>query len=108
VNYKVLLKLQDENILDFIYSGRKVVTFDNCEDLLRAAAIFQMRQLHEKCEQFLLSNLTSENCLGAWKLAKSYDCPSLCKKSWSLILMNFTDICRFDKCHYFPSGINKV
>lgn len=89
-----------ENILDFIYSGRKVVTFDNCEDLLRAAAIFQMRQLHEKCEQFLLSNLTSENCLGAWKLAKSYDCPSLFKKSWSLILMNFTDICRSEDFTY--------
>lgn len=82
------------NILDFVYSGRKVVTFDNCEDLLKAAAIFQMRQLHEKCEQYLLSNLTPDNCLGAWKLAKSYDCPALCKKAWLLILMNFTDICR--------------
>ncbi|XP_076093860.1 kelch-like protein 35 isoform X1 [Mytilus galloprovincialis] len=83
-----------ENILDFIYTGRKVVTFDNCEDLLKAAAIFQMRQLHEKCEQFLLNNLISDNSLGAWKLAKSYDCPSLCTKAWTLILMNFTDICR--------------
>jgi hypothetical protein len=31
---------------------------------------------------------------------KSYDCPSLCKKSWSLILMNFTDICRFEDFTY--------
>lgn len=83
-----------EHILNFVYCGQRVVTAENAEELIKAAAIFQVRYLHEKCEQFLIEKVCPENCIGAWKLAKSHDCPVLCGKAWSLIMENFTDICR--------------
>ncbi|OWF54667.1 kelch-like protein 24 [Mizuhopecten yessoensis] len=83
-----------ERILDFVYCGERVVTVENAQELIKAAAIFQVRYLHDKCEQFLLEKICAENCIGAWKLAKSHDCPQLCLKAWSLIMEHFNDICR--------------
>ncbi|XP_033732436.1 kelch-like protein 24 [Pecten maximus] len=83
-----------EHIIDFIYSGKRVVTVDNAQELIKAAAIFQVEYLHEKCEQFLLENICAENCIGAWKLAKSHECPQLSRKAWALIMEHFSDICR--------------
>ncbi|XP_069119412.1 kelch-like protein 24 [Argopecten irradians] len=85
-----------EHILDFIYSGKSVVTVDNVQELIKAAALFQVQYLHEKCEQFLLENICAENCIGAWKLGKSHECPQLSQKAWALVMEHFSDICRSD------------
>ena len=86
-----------ENILNFIYTGQRLVTTDNVEELLKAAAVFQVKFLHDKCESFLLEKVCPENCIGAWKLAKAYDCPTLCVKSWNLLLEHFADTCRSEE-----------
>ncbi|KAJ8321330.1 hypothetical protein KUTeg_001188 [Tegillarca granosa] len=92
-----------EKILSFIYSGQKVVAIENADELLKAAAMLQIKELHKKCENFLLGKITSENCIGAWKLSKSHDCPALSKASWSLIMECFEDISRSDDFMYLDA-----
>ena len=92
-----------EKILNFIYTGANIVTQENAEGLLRASAIFQIKILHEKCEQYLLDKVTAENCLGIWKLAKSHVCPKLETKAWSMIMDSFSDICRSTEFNYLDA-----
>lgn len=94
VNLQGISKENFESIIKFIYTGSKVVTKANAEELLKASALFQIKQLHVKCEQFLLDKINNENCIGAWKLAKTHECPNLSEKAWEIITFNFQDICR--------------
>ena len=81
-----------EAVLSFIYSGKLIINTDNAEDLLKASTLFQIKFLHRKCEDFLLQHITADNCIGAWKLAKAYECKELTKKAWYYILECFTDV----------------
>ena len=104
--YDGVVRLQEiedstfDTILNFIYSGKLVINTDNAEDLLKAATLFQIKILHKKCEDFLLQHITAENCIGAWKLAKSFECKELTKKAWYFILEYFTDVCVTEDFNY--------
>ena len=88
------------DILDFVYSGRLNICFENAEDLLRAATMFQIKLLHQKCEEFLIGHICVENCIGAWKLAKSHECAELSKKAWYTILENFAEVCKTEDFNF--------
>ncbi|KAK3087042.1 hypothetical protein FSP39_000933 [Pinctada imbricata] len=97
VNLQDISKEIFEKILTFIYTGDKIVTNDNAEELIKAGAIFQIKLLLDKCEDFLLEKVAADNCMMVWKLSKSYSCPRLLSKAWSLLMENFTDVCRSEE-----------
>ncbi|KAH3792837.1 hypothetical protein DPMN_146336 [Dreissena polymorpha] len=104
-----LVRLQDieyntfVDILDFVYSGKLNICEENAEELLRAATLFQIAPLHQKCQDFLLDHVTIENCIGAWRLAKSHECTELAKKSWYMILECFAEVCLTDDFKYLDA-----
>ncbi|KAL3871077.1 hypothetical protein ACJMK2_039097 [Sinanodonta woodiana] len=89
-----------ENILDFIYSGRESIDTNNAENLLKAASMFRIRLLHEKCEEFLLRHVSVENCIGAWRLARDYECQTLAKKAWAFIMEYFIEVSQTEDFNY--------
>ncbi|XP_045195642.2 kelch-like protein 6 isoform X1 [Mercenaria mercenaria] len=91
------------DILDFVYSGKLNICTENAEDLLRASALFQIKLLHQKCEEFLIGHISIENCIGAWRLAKAHECKELAKKAWYVILENFTDVCKTEDFNFLDA-----
>lgn len=91
------------DILDFIYSGKLNICTENAEDLLRASTLFQLKMLHNKCEDFLLNHVSNDNCIGAWRLAKSHECMELAKKAWYVILENFTEVCKTEDFNFLDA-----
>ncbi|XP_052788895.1 kelch-like protein 24 isoform X2 [Mya arenaria] len=92
------------DILDFVYSGKLNICTENAEELLRASTMFQIKLLHQKCEEFLIEHVTVDNCIGAWRLAKSHECKELAKKSWYNILECFTEVCMSEDFNYLDTG----
>ena len=91
------------DILDFVYSGKLNICTENAEELLRAATLYQIKLLHQKCEEFLIQHVAVENCIGAWRLAKSHECVELAKKSWYCILESFTEVCVTEDFNYLDA-----
>ncbi|XP_050389188.1 kelch-like protein 24 [Patella vulgata] len=85
-----------ENILLFMYSGKCDINIENAEEILKSSSLFQMTSLVLMCEQFLMSHLTADNCIGMWKLARAHGCKTLEIKCFSHVLEHFVHICKMD------------
>ncbi|KAK3086599.1 hypothetical protein FSP39_020855 [Pinctada imbricata] len=78
-----------DNILHFMYTGKDVVCEENAEKMFRAASLMQIPCLQESCAAFLLSQISHDNSIGIWKIAKAHNCKKLSDKAWQTILENF-------------------
>ncbi|XP_076458621.1 kelch-like protein 3 [Babylonia areolata] len=80
-------------VVEFVYSGECRLKEDNAEELLRAAAVFQLRALKDMCESFL-----GESVLGAWnalrlfKVARATRSAQLEVKAREVIRVNLTQL----------------
>ena len=81
-----------KDILMFIYQGNDVVTSNNVGELLQISCMLQVLPLVEKCEDFMIRNMDSDNCLNIWRIAKSHSCNKLQEISELHVLNNFDDI----------------
>ncbi|CAG5102462.1 Similar to KLHL10: Kelch-like protein 10 (Homo sapiens) [Cotesia congregata] len=81
-------------ILDYAYKGTCKVTVENVEQLLPVADQFEVLGVVQLCCQFLLQELSPENCLGVYKYARSYFCHDLEEKARKYIRHNFKKIWR--------------
>lgn len=58
------------DVLDFVYSGECRLTEENGEDLLRAAAIFELGALRDMCDFFLKDFVRAKNALRLYKVGE--------------------------------------
>ena len=56
------------DVLDFVYSGECRLNQENVEDLLRAAAIFQLSTLKDMCDFFIKDTVHAKNALRLYKV----------------------------------------
>jgi kelch-like protein 19 len=68
-----------DSIVNFIYSGRVVVSESNAQNMLVASKILQINDLDNVCGMFLFLNLDVSNCIGIDLFAKEYGCIWLSK-----------------------------
>jgi hypothetical protein len=68
-----------ESIVNFIYSGKVVVTESNVQSLLMASKILQVSGLDQACCMFLYLNLDSTNCIGVELFSRDCGCVILSK-----------------------------
>lgn len=78
-----------EKIILFLYSGKDVVSEENAEKIFRAASLMQIPCLQATCEDFLLTQVSPDNCIGIWKIAQAHNCEKLKNTSFMFILENF-------------------
>lgn len=82
-----------ERLLKFMYTGDEVVDQSNAEQIFRASSMLQIPCLQERCEDFLLNQVSQENCIGIWKIARAHNCK------------NLTEIARITLQELFPEII---
>ncbi|KAJ8316423.1 hypothetical protein KUTeg_006437 [Tegillarca granosa] len=85
-----------ERVLDFMYSGKDVVTRQAAFELLEAASFMQIGVLQEKCEEILLQNVSIGNCFTLWQFAKKLCCSRLENAAFRFILRNFPQMSEGD------------
>ena len=81
-----------EILLKFMYTGNEVVHHDNAEQIFRASSMLQISCLQERCEEFLIDQVSYENCVGIWTIAKAHNCTKLATKSLATVLENFPQV----------------
>ncbi|XP_062603562.1 kelch-like protein 24 [Saccostrea cucullata] len=94
VNIKNVPSSTFDIILQFIYSGTLALNEENVGDVLQTSVMMQIKCLKERCEEFMISKVDTENCIGTWKLAQGHGCHYLTQKSFRFILHYFTEVCQ--------------
>jgi len=56
-------------VVKTLYTGKTDINIDNVQDLLEASNYLQIRELNEKCIDFMARNLDVSNCVGVLTLA---------------------------------------
>ena len=85
-----------ELVMEYIYTGKDVVTQDNVIKLLKASSLLQIRTLCEKCEDILVPYLDLENCVDIWRLSLIHSWEKVKIGSFKLILDHFMELVKQD------------
>lgn len=96
VNIQNVTSCTFDQIIKFIYGGNLELDEENVGELLQVSVMMQIKCLQERCEEFMISKVDTENCIGTWKLAQGHGCHYLAQKSFRFILHYFTNICLTD------------
>ncbi|XP_076435308.1 kelch repeat and BTB domain-containing protein 8-like [Babylonia areolata] len=81
-------------VLDYIYTGRVLLTEETVQNLLSAANLFQLLALREGCAEFMMSHVTVNNCIGVYFFARAHECDVLALKAKEIINSKFSMLCR--------------
>ena len=92
-----------ENLVEFLYKCKLTLNELNVENILRAAALFQIHLVVQKCADFLGRLIRVENCLGIQSLAMQYSLRNLESKARSFISWNFMEVCRESEFVLIPA-----
>ncbi|KAL4227215.1 Kelch-like protein 5 [Mactra antiquata] len=58
--------------------------------------MLQIPSLQSRCEEFLLTQVSKDNCIGIWKIARAHNCSNLAQISAITIMEYFTEITQSD------------
>ncbi|WAR13366.1 KLH29-like protein [Mya arenaria] len=83
-------------LLRFMYTGVDIVDESNAEQIFKASSMLQIPCLQERCEDFLLTQVSRDNCIGIWKIARAHNCKNLAEIANISIVENFLEICQSD------------
>lgn len=78
-----------ENILDFFYTQKIILTEDIIEDVLEASSFLLLESLKKTCFDVLKSKLSIHNCFSTRRLALEYNANELLDKTVKFIKDNF-------------------
>jgi len=81
-----------EAILNMIYEGKILITRTMVQSILCAASIFQIDHLKEACSEFLMKQLSPQNCLGVRAFAEAHGCCGLKELAHRHALSRFTEV----------------
>ncbi|XP_060872936.1 ring canal kelch homolog [Metopolophium dirhodum] len=99
--YVVNIRELDSNILqlliDYIYTGKIMVTEQNVMDLLPASVLLQLDYIRDVCVEFLKKQLNLSNCLGIKEFADFYNCMDLLSSSEEYIKTHFLKFIETDE-----------
>ncbi|XP_067401120.1 kelch-like protein 34 [Emydura macquarii macquarii] len=77
-----------QHVLDFIYTSWLPLSFENLEDTLEAASYLQVTEAIGLCSQFLVNNLTLENCCFSANIATKFYLPDALSVTEKYIISN--------------------
>ncbi|XP_060871862.1 kelch-like protein 2 [Metopolophium dirhodum] len=84
-------------LIDFIYSGKIIVTESNVQVLLPAANLLQLQEVKNACCDFLQAQICLTNCIGIFALADLHSCTKLLSSSELYIHQYFSDVVEGDE-----------
>ncbi|OWF53185.1 Kelch-like protein 10 [Mizuhopecten yessoensis] len=81
-----------EAVLEYAYIQRVDIHPGNVEDLIAAADRFHIFGLQKQCTDYLVGELTTDNCIGIMMFFDFYSCTNGLEKTNEFISRNFTQI----------------
>jgi len=85
-----------ELVMEYIYTGKEVVTQANVIKLLKASSLLQIKSLCEKCEIILEPYVDKENCIDIWRLALIHCWDRVKARAVKKIHKHFVDLSKTD------------
>ncbi|XP_061423336.1 kelch-like protein 9 isoform X1 [Lethenteron reissneri] len=79
-------------IVAFIYTARLPLSMDSLADTLEAASFLQILPVLAFCKDFLISEVTLENCVDIGRIATAYHLPEVDKYVNAFLLRSFTSL----------------
>lgn len=79
-------------IIQYAYIRKAIITPDNVEDLLAASDRFHVFGLLKECTNYLYDQISPENCIGIFKFSRFYNCEQLSQNTWNYIIRNFKKV----------------
>lgn len=73
-----------------------MVNHGNAEQIFRASSMLQIPCLQERCEDFLLTQVSKENSIGIWKIARAHNCENLAELAHIHIAEHFLEAVQSD------------
>lgn len=86
-----------ELLIQFAYTGKVLLDKDNVQSLLYASSFFQLTDVQNACEKFLMLQLHPSNCLGIHSLAVAHSCDELSEASFRFVRENFAQTVESDE-----------
>ena len=80
------------NVVDYLYTGEIKLTIDNVESLVKAGDLLQLHCLKSCCEDFIVEQVDTQNCLGFYRFATLYGLDKLQKNAKQLIFADFKTV----------------
>ncbi|CAF0939246.1 unnamed protein product [Brachionus calyciflorus] len=81
-----------KRLLDFIYTGKIDISYENVIDIFNAAVLFQLYKLVDKCINYVKHNVDLSNCIEINLFASMHDLHDLESYTYQFILDNFMQL----------------
>lgn len=81
-----------KRLLDFIYTGKIEINFENVIDLFNAACMFQLYKLADKCTSYIKNHIDLYNCVEISLFASMHNLVDLETDTFKFILENFMEL----------------
>eukprot|EP00102_Acyrthosiphon_pisum_P023578 XP_016660788.1 PREDICTED: ring canal kelch homolog isoform X3 [Acyrthosiphon pisum] len=94
INIKELDSTILKLIVDYIYTGKIMVTKENVQALLSAANVLQLDYVNEACAEFLQKQLDPSNCIVIKAFADLHKCTGLLSNSEAYIKQHFLEVAK--------------
>ena len=85
-----------EDVLQYVYTGNVSVTKESAYNLIATADYLLLPGLKTMVGRFLMTNLTTENCIFSYYFADKYQCVELREEAREVINSNFTAVVQTD------------
>ena len=86
-----------EAILSMIYDGQIFISDATVQSILFAASIFQIDHLKKACSDFLIKQLSPQNCLGIKIFAEAHGCYDLMELAHRHALSRFAEVSKSEE-----------
>lgn len=96
IHFKEMEASTFEQVMEYIYTGKEVVTQENVIKLLKASSLLQIRTLCEKCETVLEPYIDLDNCIDIWRLSLIHSWEKVRIRAVRKILKNSVQLFKTD------------
>jgi len=81
-----------EVLVNYLYTGKAILTEYNTQDVLIASSLYQVSGLYKLSYQYIIDRLSASNCLEAYSFSKRIFCEELKRKSFLMTTKYCRDI----------------
>ncbi|XP_050060154.1 ring canal kelch homolog [Aphis gossypii] len=97
VNIKKLDSTILKLLIDYIYTGKIMITRENAQVVLAAANLLQLEYVKQACVEFIQKQLDPSNCLSIKVFADLNNCIELLSKCEEFIKKQFLEMVKYDE-----------
>ena len=80
------------SLIGYFYSGFIQIEYAQTKELVEACEVLQLSVVKQKCEEYIIKNLSPNNCIGWCKLAILYRMESLTHSARTMMCKDFSEV----------------